>query len=134
MHSTNYFNAFISVADDCPTDVGSVPPDKQNPTVARMQYDMIIANPYRFTSDEVVFAVYAAKNQIPSADIDARRAALFSKGQACLRSSPLGKRYGWGIHHDAHARVALYPQESDEYRRLSQDPSLKQVKAMKGAR
>jgi hypothetical protein len=134
VHSTNYANTFISVADDCPVDTGGIPPDKQVPTVARMQYDLIAGNPYRYTSDEVVFAVHAAKNGVEPAEVEARRAAFFSKGQACLRSSPLGKRYGWGIHHDAESRVALYPRESDDYRRLSQDPALKQVKAMKSAR
>ena len=134
MHSTNYTNAFISVADDCPAETGSVPPEKQDPTVARMQYEMISRNPYRYTSDEVIFAVYAVKSGIESADLEARRAAYFSKGQACLRASALGKRYGWGIHHDAESRVALYPRESEAYDRLSRDPALKQVKAMKGAR
>ena len=122
MHSTNYTNVFISVADDCPAETGSIPPEKQDPTVARMQYEMISEHPYRYTSDEVIFAVYVAKNGIEPADREARRAAYFSKGQACLRVSALGKRYGWGIHHDAESRVALYPRESEAYIQLSQDP------------
>lgn len=134
MHSTNYTNTFISVADDCAAEVGSIPPEKQNPTVASMQYEIISRNPYRFTSDEVIFAVYAAKNEIAPAELEAHRAAYFAKGQACLRASALGKRYGWGIHHDAESRVALYPRESSSYARLSQDAALKQRKAMKGAR
>ncbi len=134
MHSTNYSSAFISVADDCPATTGIVPPEKPEPTVARLQYEMISEHPYRYTSDEVVFAIHARKKGIPPADLDARRAAFFSRGQACLRASPLGKRYGWGIHHDPDSRVALYPRESEAYRRLSGDPALKQVKAMKSAR
>jgi hypothetical protein len=134
VHSTNYSNAFISVADDCPAECGSIPPEKPDPTIARMQYEMISENPYRFTSDEVIFAIYARKNGIEPADLEARRAAFFSKGQACLRSSPLGKRYGWGIHHDAESRVALFPRKSEAYQRLSKDSTLKQVKAMKSAR
>jgi hypothetical protein len=134
MHSTNYTNVFISVADDCPVETGSIPPERQHPTVARMQYEMISQNPYRYTSDEVIFAVHAAKNGIDPADLEAQRAVYFSKGQACLRASALGKRYGWGIHHDAQSRLALYPRESSAYVRLSQDSALKQLKAMKGAR
>ncbi len=134
MYSTNYTRAFISVADDCPAATGIVPPEKPEPTVARLQYEMISEHPYRYTSDEVVFAVHARKNEVPPADMDARRDTFFSKGQACLRASPLAKRYGWGIHHDAESRVALHPRESDAYRRLSGDPALKQVKAMKSAR
>jgi hypothetical protein len=55
MHTTNYTNAFIEVAEDCKTDVGVIPPEKQEKTIARMQFDMIKDNPYRYTSDEVVF-------------------------------------------------------------------------------
>ena len=134
MHSTNYTNTFVSVADDCPIDTGSVPPEKQDPTIARIQYDMIAESPYRYTSDEIVFATYARKNQIEPADLEARRAAFFSKGQPCLRSSPLAKRYGWGMHHDEQSRVAIFPRESQAYQRLSHDPQLKQVKALKNAR
>jgi len=134
MHSTNYSNTFISVAEDCATELGSIPPEKPDPTIVRMQYELISENPYRYTSDEVIFMVHAAKKQIEPADLDAQRGTFFSKGQACLRASALGKRYGWGIHHDAEARVALYPRESEVYHRLSNDPNLKQVKAMKGSR
>ena len=41
MHSTNYTNTFIDVADDSKTSVGTVPPEKQEKTVARMQYEFI---------------------------------------------------------------------------------------------
>lgn len=82
----------------------------------------------------MVAAVDAKKKGVDEAERDAHRAAFFAKGQPCLRASPLAKRYGWGIHHDAESRVALYPRESAEYARLSQDPALKQVKAMKSAR
>jgi hypothetical protein len=134
MHSTNYTNTFISVAEDCPAESGIVPPEKPDPTIARMQFEMIGGHPYRYTSDEVLFGIFARRNGIEPADLEARRAALFSKGQACLRSSPLGKRYGWGIHHDEHSRVALCARESEAYQRLSRDPAQKQVKAMKNAR
>ena len=134
MHSTNYSDTFISVADDCPAAAGTVPPERAEPTVARSQYEMIAANPYRYTSDEILFAVHALRNRIGQAELEARRSDYFSRGQACLRSSPRAKRYGWGIHHDEQARVALIPRESEEYLRLSRDAALKQVKAMKSAR
>src|SRR5690349_18391878 len=86
MHSTNYTNTFIQVADDCKVAVGTVPPEKQEKTVAQLQYELIANNPYRYTSDDVIFAVYAARNRIPDAELDARRAELFSKGQPCLRA------------------------------------------------
>jgi hypothetical protein len=134
MHSTNYTNTFIQVADDCKAAVGTVPPEKQEKTVARMQYEFIAHNPYRYTSDDLIFAVYAARNQIPEAELDAKRAEFFSKGQACLRASPLGKTYGWGIHYDAESRIAVYPRESDNYERLRADGSLQQLKAMRSSK
>jgi hypothetical protein len=134
MHSTNYTDAFIAVADDCPADAGSVPPAKPEPTIAQMQFEMIHKHPYEYTSDEVVFAIYAARSGVEAADMEAQRAAFFSKGQPCLRSSPLGKRYGWGIHFNDESKIALYACESEEYAQLSNDPALKQLKAMKSAR
>lgn len=134
MHTTNYTNTFIEVADDCRAAVGAPPPEKQAPTVARMQFDLIGGSPYAYTSDDVLFAVYAARNAIPPEELDARRAEFFSKGQACLRASPLAKTYGWGIHHDGEGRVAIYPRGSAEYERLRSDSSLRQLKAMRSAR
>jgi hypothetical protein len=134
MHSTNYANVFIEVADDCKAEAGTVPPEKQPKTIARMQFDMIHDSPYQHTSDDVIFAVYAAKNGVEAAEQELRRAEFFSKGQPCLRSSPLGKTYGWGIHCDADSRVALYPKGSAEYERLRGDAGLKQLKAMRSSR
>jgi hypothetical protein len=134
MHSTNYTNTFIEVADDCKTEVGVVPPEKTAKTIARMQYELIYDHPYQYTSDEVVFAVYAAKNSLAEAELADQRAAFFAKGQPCLRSSPLGKSYGWGIHFDGEAKVAIYARESADYARLKNDNSLKQLKAMRSAK
>lgn len=134
MHSTNYTNAFIEVSDDCKAEAGTVPPEKAEKTIAQMHFEIISENPYRYTSDEVVFATYAAKNKVAQADLEGKRGEFFSKGQPCLRSSPLGKTYGWGIHFDQEAKVAIYAKESAEYARLHKDTSLKHLKAMKIAR
>ncbi len=134
MHSTNYTNAFIEVADDCKAEVGTVPPEKAEKTIAQMHFEMIFANPYRYTSDEVVFATYVAKNKVAKAEEESKRAEFFSKGQPCLRSSPLGKTYGWGIHYDSESKMAIYAQGSEAYARLKNDTTLKHLKAMKSAR
>jgi hypothetical protein len=134
VHSTNYTNTFIEVADDCKAASGTVPPEKAEPTVARMQFELIQNNPYRYTSDEILFAVHAARNGIAPEQLEARRAEFFSKGQACLRASPLAKSYGWGFHHDGEGRVALYARGSEEYSQLRADSSLKQLKAMRSSR
>lgn len=134
MHSTNYTSAFIEVADDCKTDVGKIPPEKPEKTIAQMQYEMISAHPYQYTSDEVIFAIYAARNGVTATELEAKKAAFFSKGQPCLRSSPLGKSYGWGIHYNAEAKMAIYPVESVEYTIFKADPALKHLKAMQSAK
>lgn len=134
MHTTNYTDTFIEVAEDCKAPAGTVPPEKREPTVARMQYDMLRDSPYQYTSDELLFAIYAARNNIPDAERELRRAEFFSKGQPCLRSSPLAKTYGWGIHYDSESKIAIYPRESETYARLRSDPALKQLKAMRSSK
>ena len=131
MTTTNYFNTFIGVADDCPVAAAEVPPlKKDTPSVANLQFDMIMANPYVYTSDEVIFSIHALRNDIVN-NLEEERAAFFAKGQACLRASPLSKRYAWGTHHDGEGKVALYPAESVEYQRFMNDSALKHTKAMR---
>jgi hypothetical protein len=76
---------------------------------------MIATAPYKHTSDDVIFTVWADRRDVPAADREAARAEFFSKGQACLRASDLGKRYGWGVHSDAEGRVALVGVGTPEY-------------------
>lgn len=135
MGSTNYTNTFIRVADDCPAATGEAPPIRQEtPTIAALQYQLIAERPYELTSDDVIFEVHARRNGIPEEAKAAERAAFFARSQACLRTSPLGKRYGWGIHHDAEARIALVPLGSDRYRALAEDAALHQLKASRSRR
>jgi len=131
MHTTNYFNSFITVADDCPVSVAEVPPQKTEKTVANIEYEMIKNHPYQYTSDEVLFQVFVVKNNVSDTEWNIKKERFFSKGQPCFRSSPLTKRYGWGIHFDAEGKVALYAVESDEYNHLSQNKNLKMLKAMR---
>jgi hypothetical protein len=134
MHTTNYTSALIAPADDCKAAAGTLPPAKDEPTVAQLQFEMISAHPYRYTSDEIIFEIHARRNGIPAAKREAARHEFFSKGQPCMRSSPLAKTYGWGFHFDAEARVAIYGRESAEFKKLNKDASLKQLKAMRSRR
>lgn len=134
MHTTNYLNTFIEVADDCPTQSAEIPPQKkEDKTVATMQFDMIMAHPYRYTSDDVIFHVFATKNNRTD-NLERERELFFSKGQPCFRSSPLTKRYGWGLHNNAEGKIAIYPVESVEYQQFVKDEGLKKVKAMRSKR
>lgn len=116
-HSTCYLDTFIAVAPDSPATAAAVPPTRSGaePSVAGLTHAMITAEPYGHTSDDVIFTVWADRRSVPEAGREAARADFFSTGQACLRSSDLGKRYGWGVHSDSQGRVALYALDSPEY-------------------
>jgi hypothetical protein len=115
MRSTDYVDTFIAVAPDSDAVRGTVPRETANPSVALRTFRMIHDHPYRFTSDDVIFTVFADRKGIAEPERAAAREEFFSKGQACLRASDLGKRYGWGIHSDGEGRVALYGVETTEY-------------------
>ena len=50
---------------------------------------------------------------------------------ACLAAA---QDYEWGLHYDDQGRIALHAVDSAEYERLSQDPSLTQLRAMRSSR
>jgi hypothetical protein len=130
--STNYQNCFIEIAEDCPVDKGEIPPVKKaGKTTAGIQYDMVVDSPYKFTSDEVLFQCHVIKNEIQKKDLTKQREQFFSKGQACLRASPLTKQYGWGIHYNNEGKIAIYGCETKEYKTFLKDTSLKKLKAMR---
>jgi hypothetical protein len=134
-HSTNYFNTLIEVAEDCPVNVAEIPPQKKNEkTIALLQYSMILEHPYVYTSDDVLFNVYARRQGIAKKDYKTEREKFFSKGQPCMRSSALPKRYGWGIHSNEEGKLALVAVEDAAYKKLASDKNLKHLKAMRSKR
>ncbi|PXV61974.1 hypothetical protein CLV62_12317 [Dysgonomonas alginatilytica] len=133
--STNYYNTFIEVSEDCFLEKAEIPIERASKeTIATIQFYRIKENPYIYTSDEIIFHIYASKNEIGADDIEEEKTQFFSKGQPCLRCSPLPKRYGWGIHYNAEGRIAIYAIESDEYSKLKADTTLKHLKAMRSSR
>ncbi|WP_420174766.1 DUF6157 family protein [Luteococcus sp. OSA5] len=135
MSSTNYTNTFIAVAEDCPATTGEIPKvTAKGPTIASLQYQLLADHPYELTSDDLLFAVHTRRQAIPQEQWAQARKDFFAKAQACLRSSPLGKRYGWGLHHDAEGRVALVAVGSARYEELVADAHLTQTRAMRSRR
>ncbi|HBG79095.1 MAG: DUF6157 family protein [Petrimonas sp.] len=134
MHTTNYFDTFIEVASDTKVAQGNPPPPKAKKTVARLQYELISENPYQYSSDDILFRVHTEKNDTPSDKQEQARILFFSKGQPCLRTSPLAKIYGFGIHCDSEGKVALYGMETEEYKIFLADAKIKKVKAMRSGR
>ena len=134
-HTTNYTNTFIEIADDCPILSGEIPPQKGDAkTVANIQFDLISKNPYKYTSDDVLFQVFADRNDLTKSEYKAEREKYFSKGQPCFRASPLTKRYGWGVHNDKDGKIAIYGAETSEYQKFLNDKNIKVVKAMKSSK
>jgi len=135
LHTTNYFQTFIEVAEDCRIDTAEIPSGSEGQqSIAWWHYTLISAEPYCRTSDDVIFETWARRRQLPEPAWEAARVEFFSKGQACLRSSPLGKRYGWGIHSDEQGRVALVARESDLYAVFANDPTIRHTRAMRSKR
>jgi hypothetical protein len=134
LHSTNYFDTFIEVAEDTKADFGTKPPSKEKKTIAEMQYELIAKNPYKFSSDDIFFQVFADRNDLTKAEYEKAREQFFSKGQPCFRASPLTKTYGFGIHSDKNGKVALFGMESNEYQKFLADKNIKKVKAMKSSK
>ena len=126
-NSTNYINTFIEVAADCPAIIGKKPPGKEPRTAAQIEYEMLVVNPYQYTSDDVLYESNGKRRGISRED-------FFVKPQPCFRASALGKKYGWGIHSDNDGKIAIYSIESDEYKRLASDDSIKHLKAMRSSK
>ena len=132
IHTTNYTDTFIEVAADSSAREGKVPAQKgEKKSIAQLQYELISAHPYEFTSDDVLFQVFAERNGIGRSGYEAARDIFFSKGQPCLRTSPLTKTHGFGIHADHNSKIALYSVESPEYKDFINNPGIKKVKAMR---
>jgi len=126
-NSTNYVDTFIEVAEDCPAAVAEIPPAKEPRTAAQIEYEMLIDNPYKYTSDDVLYESNGKRRGIARED-------FFAKPQPCFRASFLGKKYGWGVHSDKDGKIGIYGVESEEYKRLSLDGTLKHLKAMRSSK
>jgi hypothetical protein len=134
VHTTNYFDTLIEVAEDSKADCGTPPPIKDKKTVAEMQYELIARNPYKYTSDDVFFQVFADRNDLTKTEYKQAREQFFSKGQPCFRASPLTKTYGFGLHSNSEGKVAIFGMETDDYQKFVSDTKIKKVKAMKSSK
>ena len=117
-------DTFVVVAPDCPAVVGRAPTNRgPNPTVAVVQYELLTSAPYSMTLEELIFATHVRRVGLSTKETEARaeeiRSALFAKPHPCMRASPLPKRFGWGVHHDAEGRIAIHGVETDAYRRFA---------------
>lgn len=127
-------NRFITIAEDCKTVMGIIPPARDTgPTLARLHYDLLSEHPYEYTIDDLNFTVHALKTGTNLRD-ERARAAFLSKGHPCMRASPLTKTYGFGAHYNHAGKIAIYPVDSVAYRKMLNDPDLIVEKAMRNKR
>jgi len=135
MSSTNYYNTFIEIAEDCKASEGTPPPQRgTKKSVANYEYELLANNPYDLTSDDVIFQVFTERNDIAESELAEQRELYFSKGRPCFRASPLTKTYGWGVHSDAEGKIAIFGVETKEYRALANNPNIEKKKAMRSKR
>ena len=134
-------NTFVKVAPDCPVTAAVVPVAKgAAPSVAVLQHELLTSRPYALTLEDLIFEVHVRRAGLSSAEARVQAAAirdrLFARPQACMRASPLPKRYGWGVHHDGRGRLALFAMESQEYQRFAEGKveGVKVVAALRGRR
>jgi hypothetical protein len=135
----SYVNAFIQVAADTKASMASSPIEKNGrKTIAVLEFELIANHPYEYTQEEVQFHVHLQRAGVSAAEAEKRHQKLwlefFSKPCACMRTSPLPKTYGWGLHFNAEGKVAVVPVGSKDYQRLKNDPSIQQFRAMQSKR
>ncbi|REE78625.1 hypothetical protein A8990_12522 [Paenibacillus taihuensis] len=121
----NYYDTFITVAADCPSETGIKPMDKKNgKTKPGIEFELLANNPYGYTQEELLYIVHIRHKSIPEEELAERgdqiRDEFFMKPKPCLRTSMLPKKYGWGIHFNAKGEIAIVPMESPEYRRFAE--------------
>ncbi|MGH7911694.1 MAG: DUF6157 family protein [Candidatus Dormibacteraceae bacterium] len=121
MEAVDYADTFITVAPDSTARTGTGPPGE---TVAALTYRMIAEQPYRWRSSDVIFTVWATRHPVAPAARNQAWGEFYSKPRACLRSSDLGKKWGWGVHADRDGRVMVYAVGSAEYEHLASGSDL----------
>ena len=127
MTTTNLPNTFISVSDDCPVFMAEIPPKREPKSIPQIEYEMLIDNPYKYTSDDVLYVANGERRGMS-------RDNYFARIQPDFRLSPLVKRYGWGVHIDKNGKIALYALGSGEYEIFASDTSLTQLKGNRSHR
>lgn len=130
---------FIEIAPDSTLKTAMVPQERNGkPTIASIEYQLLTQQPYYYTLSELKFTTWTIHKQLPPAELKANRQqlrdAFFAKSYACMRASPLTRKYGWGAHYDEQGRIAIYAVESREYKNFVQDKNMKKYPAMRSKR
>lgn len=110
----------IQIADDSPVESSREPHDTDtNKTVARVYYETLMENPYKYNEHELRYEVFVVRRNRPDLKID----------RYSIRRIDLVKKYGWGIHRNSDGKLALVACDSERYKQLLADSSVKKSKA-----
>lgn len=102
-----------------------------------MQYELLADHPFELTQEDVLFQTWLTRQVMRPTkvmEVARIRQQFFSRPQPCLRSSPLPKQYGFGLHFDERGRVAICPMESREYAALLTGRKVRVLRALRSSR
>lgn len=127
MHDINYYHTFIKVAPDCPSSVAQAPLlHNGKPTIASIQYELLSEAPYAYTQEDILFETHLRHKGLAEVLSEQEKAELrevfFDKPMACLRTSPLAKQFGWGIHFNKTGHAALVALGGGQYQQFIDHP------------
>jgi len=112
-----YHEELIEVAEDCPVKCAIEPPVGDPKTIARIGYEVLIENPYKFTEREFFKEVHFERRQMLNLKVESYN----------IKRSLIVRAYGWGIHRNQDGKLALVPMESAQYKELQE--SIKTTKS-----
>lgn len=134
-------NTIVLAAPDCPAVTGLIPPLRGGePTIASLQHEILISKPYKLTLEDLMLAVHLRREGLSASEAKLLEKEihekLFGKPYPCMRASPLPKKFGWGVHHNAKGKMSIFAVDSDEYRQFSEGrhPNVTLVYAMRSKR
>ena len=91
----SYVEKLIQVAPDSPMQTAIIPvaisptAKEGKKTVAVLEYELLITEPYTYKQDKAQFAVRVKHKNIPEAELEEPYAAFVARPRACFRASPL---------------------------------------------
>jgi hypothetical protein len=105
------YEALIVVAEDCRADRAIIPLIGLKKSIARIRYEVLIENPYRYSENELFQEVHYVRRN--------RRDLKISSYS--IKRSKLCQNFGWGIHRNNDGKLALVAMDSDMYQYLKRN-------------
>ena len=89
-HTTNYTNTLIEIAEDSPVPKAVIPVVKnEKKTIANYQFEKLTKKPLQYTSDKLLFEIFAERNGISPSEFEKRNSNSFQNDK------PVCERHLW---------------------------------------